>query len=341
MTKKKRFGVSASLSRGLSETINVVENNNGKYRNAVVSLTRIELDPDNPRKLAITLSDIQQGLNKNDPLYSKKRVEFDGLLELSETIKRSGLINPVIIYKLGEQYRVVAGERRTLASMLAGKTEIEARVFNERPNQFDLKFLQWVENTVREDLSLYERVENLREILKAQVSDGDECSVSARELCQLTGLSETQSKYYLYLLNAPRDVYDCVAEGKLNSLDKAVTIANIKNEELRQELLSAAVNGVSLSALRKLIKEHEQVSKKNKSIVGQGANKRPGRVRTRINLGYTKKTVVAELLVKKVLEDELFADLSQRFVDVDWGNLDVATSAFKEFVELLENKLQD
>ena len=77
---------------------------------------------------------------------------------MAHTIKANGVINPIVVYKLGELYRIVAGERRCLASILAGKQEIEARVFNEKPKGFDLKLIQWVENTAREDLTLDERL---------------------------------------------------------------------------------------------------------------------------------------------------------------------------------------
>src|SRR6185295_8419273 len=76
MSKKKRFGVSEALTRGLSETIHVVENNIGTFRNVILPLSRIELDPDNPRKLAVTLSDVQQGLHKNDLLHDRKQEEL-------------------------------------------------------------------------------------------------------------------------------------------------------------------------------------------------------------------------------------------------------------------------
>ena len=59
MSKKKRFGISEALTRGLSETINVVENNSGVFRNVILPLSRIELDPENPRKLAIDLADVR------------------------------------------------------------------------------------------------------------------------------------------------------------------------------------------------------------------------------------------------------------------------------------------
>src|SRR4051812_15216650 len=128
MSKRKRFGVSEALTRGLSDTIHVVENNAGIFRNVILPLSRIELDPDNPRKLAISLSDVQNGLDKSDSLHDRKLAELDKLKELATTIESSGVINPVVVYKRGEVYRIVAGERRCLASILAGKSEIDARV---------------------------------------------------------------------------------------------------------------------------------------------------------------------------------------------------------------------
>ena len=81
MSKRKRFGVSEALTRGLTETINVVENNAGIFRNVIIPLTRIELDPDNPRKLAIGKDEVQHGLNKSAALYEKKLAELERLIK--------------------------------------------------------------------------------------------------------------------------------------------------------------------------------------------------------------------------------------------------------------------
>src|SRR5579862_7292738 len=107
MSKKKRFGISEALTRGLSETINLVENNAGVYRNVILPLSRIELDPDNPRKMAIDLADVREGIRPEDPLYQRKSEELEKLKELAHTIKSNGVINPIVVYKRGESYRVV------------------------------------------------------------------------------------------------------------------------------------------------------------------------------------------------------------------------------------------
>src|SRR5476649_2206876 len=165
MSKKKRFGISEAMTRGLSETINVVENNLGVFRNVVLPLSRVELDPENPRKLTIDLSDVRHGIRKDDPDATKKNEQLERLKELAHTIKSSGVINPIVVYKNGELYRVVAGERRCLASILVGKQEIEARVFTEKPRAYELKLIQWIENTAREDLTLDERLNNIQDII--------------------------------------------------------------------------------------------------------------------------------------------------------------------------------
>ena len=106
MSKKKRFGISEALTRGLSETIHVVENNLGVFRNVILPLSRIELDPDNPRKLAIDLNDVRHGIRPDDPFYQRKQDELEKLKELAHTIKSSGIINPIVVYKSAVKFIV-------------------------------------------------------------------------------------------------------------------------------------------------------------------------------------------------------------------------------------------
>lgn len=336
MSKRKRFGVSQALTRGLSETINVVENNAGVFRNVVLPLSRIELDPDNPRKLAINLIDIQQGLDRNDPFYSRKADELERLKELAHTIESSGVINPIVVYKRGELYRVVAGERRCLASILANKPEIEARVFNEKPRGFELKLIQWIENTAREDLTLEERIDNIREILREYQNQHGKTSVTATLLKTITGLSLPQATYYLAVMDAPEDVQKMIEEGQLRSLDKAAVIAGITSSELRYEALKACANGCSLKDLRNMISRDKQQIKNE--MIRQLSSKR-GRAVTRINMGYTLKTDVVQAIVNSVLNQMEFKKYHDIFSKVDWSHLDQASRAFRKLIDILEHEI--
>lgn len=335
MSKKKRFGVSQALTRGLSEAIHVVENNAGIFRNIVLPLSRIELDPNNPRKLAISLTDVRQGLSKDDPLYETKLTELEKLKELAATIESSGIINPIVVYKLGETYRVVAGERRCLASILARKNEIEARVFNEKPKGFDLKLVQWIENTAREDLSLDERIGNIRDLIDEYQTQHGQAATTASLLRDMTGLSLPQATYYLAVLNAPEDLKEAIKNGKIRSLDKAAIIAGIVSSETRKDAMQACFDGSSLKELRRIIAREKYVEKQ--SLTSSKNNKR-GRVATRINMGSTVNIRVIHTLVNSVLHQPSFKGYSNVFSKVDWTRYEDATRAFKKLIELLEKE---
>lgn len=336
MTKKKRFGVSQALTRGLSETIHVVENSSGIFRNVILPLSRIELDPDNPRKLTVSLMDIRQGLNKNEVNYSKKLEELEKLKDLANTIESSGVINPIIVYKRGEHYRVVAGERRCLASILAGKNEIEARIFNEKPKGFELKLIQWIENTAREDLTLDERIGNIREIIHEYQNQHGEVTITATLIKNITGLSLPQATYYIAVLNAPQDVKTIIENGQIRSLDKAAIIATIESDDIRHEAIKACLNGSSLKDLRKIIAREKQSLKK--AHFEKISNKR-GRTITRVNMGFTSHTDVVQTIIQSVLNQAEFRKYSDIFSKVDWAHYEQTTRAFKKLVDILEQEI--
>lgn len=333
MSKKKRFGISDALTRGLSETINVVENNAGIYRNVILPLSRIELDPDNPRKLVIDLIDVKYGVKADDNQYQQKQQELERLKELAHTIKTSGIINPIVVYKRGELYRVVAGERRCLASFLAGKQEIEARVFNEKPKGFDLKLIQWVENTAREDLTLDERLGNVREIIhEYQLQNNETGGMTATVLKSITGLSLSQTTYYLAAVNAPEDVQKQIKSGNIRNLDKAALLAGIESKEARSQAILACINGASLKELRNFISQQKVIAKAKPKI----SNIRPGRSPAKINMGSTGNSHVIKTIVSSVISQERYKDYLAHFSHINWEDVRQTTKAFRKLIELME-----
>lgn len=331
MSKKKRFGISEALTRGLSETINVVEHNAGIYRNVVLPLSRIELDPENPRKLLIDLIDVRHGIRPDDPHYQQKHDELEKLKELAHTIKSSGIINPIVVYKLGEHYRVVAGERRCLASILANKQEIEARVFNEKPKSFELKLIQWIENTAREDLTLNERLGNVRDLIhEYQQHQNGPVEVNATLLKNITGLSLSQSTYYLAALNAPQDVQMHIQNGNIRNLDKAAFLSGIETEALRYQAIEACMNGSSLKELRVMINQQKLINNKMKLPSHRG------RTTSKINMGATDQPQVIKIIIDCVLSHQHYDKYMDVFSQINWTDLRQTTKAFRKLIEILE-----
>ena len=164
---KKRFGISAAVNTALTQTIQMAETENSHFFNTEILINRINLDPHNPRKHKITIADVTGQLSAADPDYLIKKEEYDGLCELAESIKKEGLLHPIVVIEDNGNFKLVAGERRFLATVITGKKVIEARVFRKKPKPLDLKVIQWVENQSRKDLSLYEKLMNVIAIINA------------------------------------------------------------------------------------------------------------------------------------------------------------------------------
>ncbi|HLB42220.1 MAG TPA: ParB/RepB/Spo0J family partition protein [Gammaproteobacteria bacterium] len=336
MSKKKRFGISEALTRGLSETIHVVEHHSGMFRNVVLPLSRIELDPDNPRKLIIDLADIKQGIRPDDPDHQRKQEELERLKELAHTIQANGVINPVVVYKRGELYRVVAGERRCLAAILAGKQEIDARIFNEKPKEFELKLIQWTENTAREDLTLGERMGNVREIIREYQNQKGSVEINASLLKNMMGLSLSQASYYLAVLNAPEDVQFQIQNGNIRNLDKAALIAGIESPEIRKQAIAACINGSSIKGLRSIINQ-QRVLKKAKLVLQTSPR---GRHAAKINMGATNNIEVIKKIINCVITQmQLDHHATAIFSQTNWTDFRQVTQAFRKLIEILEFKV--
>jgi len=141
--------------------------------------------------------------NKNQP-----RVKFDdeSLEELASSIKQYGVIQPIIVTKEGDFYKIVAGERRWRACKKAGLTEIPAivREYGELKN----KEIALIENIQREDLNPIEKARAIKELL-------DRHNVTQQKLSEMLGMARSTLTNSLRLLNLDKRVMDLVLDGKL------------------------------------------------------------------------------------------------------------------------------
>jgi ParB family chromosome partitioning protein len=335
MSKRKRFGVSSALGQGLSETVNIVENNPSLFRNAVIPVQRIELDPDNPRQLAISQQEVIHGLSSSASNKKQKSIELEALRLLSHTIQSSGMINPILVYKFEDKYQVIAGERRFLATLLAKKTEIEARIYHSKPSGFNLKLVQWVENTAREDLNLFERLNNIRDIIDAyQEENKQEKKFTASLLKELTGLSLPQSTYYINVLAAPEIIHTFIKEGKLNSLDKVALLVSIKSDVIQEKAIQACLQGMSLKQLRQCIANLEQLDKQSKRNTRK---QKAGQV----SLGKARHGRIVQEIVQALIQTKKYKIPSALFSAVDWQDPVSSSQAFFKIISILEQSIEE
>lgn len=338
--KRKSFGISKNLSQGMSDTINAVKNNVGGLRYEVIPLSRIEIDPENPRTLAVTVEDIVDGLKGRDPQYGIKKDEIEKLGRLGETIKKSGLINAVVVYKKDGKYRLAAGERRFLASLLAEKEDIQARVFDEAPTEDQLRMLQWIENTEREDLSLKDRLGNIRAIISGYETEHHENTVTATILKDILSVSLPHASNYISLLNAAPDVREKINSGGINSIEKGAFLSRIKDRSIRESLMKACEDGSSLRQLQSTFSALEAKKRENKlneKNVKNGLGlRKAGKPLTRINMGVTRNPAVIKMVVECVVDHPKLKKYAAIFEQVHWEDFDQANSAFRKMINFLE-----
>ena len=99
------------------------------------------------------VEEIAIGLIDNNPDQPRKNFDKEALKTLSDSIREHGVITPIVVMKSGENYEIVAGERRWRAARMAGLTEVPV-VIRELSDE-DTAALALIENLQREDLGNY------------------------------------------------------------------------------------------------------------------------------------------------------------------------------------------
>lgn len=324
---KKSFKIRGNLAEALDDTVSSAKNNAGELHIEVIPLRKIALDPDNPRDLLLSFEDLYENLLGTDAEKKRKSAEKEALSSMAKSIVEQGVINPVVVYKYGEQYRLIAGERRTLASILAGKTDIPAKVLTARPDQLKLSLLQWIENIEREDLTLWERLRNLEKILAAYAEKQGKtlAEITATDLSQLLGCSLQHGVNYRNLLNAPDNLKGFIKSGDIKNIDKAAFITK-SPKELQEELIQACIDGNTLAEMKKMTKEKRDIKSNHSS----------GRPATKINFGSTASTKVAKTILDCVMSNKSLEKYTAKLGNIVWDDHKSIAIAFRQLIKSLE-----
>jgi ParB family chromosome partitioning protein len=146
-------------------------------------------------------------LEKVAPNPQQPRQQFDreGIDELAASIRRHGVLQPIVVSRKGDGYELVAGHRRVLAARAAGKTTIPAVVREEVSDRLELAL---VENLQRADL-------NAIEVARAYKLLMETYDLTQEELAERVGKSRSQVANMIRALSAPQVLQDAVIEGKI------------------------------------------------------------------------------------------------------------------------------
>ncbi len=153
----------------------------------------------------------QVGLELLDANRRQPRRHFDeeGLSELAASIRKTGILQPVLVTREGERFRVLAGERRVRAARLAGLTSVPVLV-REGLQDRDHLLLALVENVQRRDLTPLEEAEAYRHLK-------DDFGLTQEEVAERVGKDRTTVTNTLRLLRLPPAVRQALDDGSLSA----------------------------------------------------------------------------------------------------------------------------
>ena len=191
------------------------------------------------------------------------RGHFDqrALLELSESIRRNGVVQPIIVREAsGGKYEIIAGERRWRAANMAGQRTIPAII--RQMDDRKMMEIALVENVQRQDLNPLEEAAGYDRLML-------EFSYTQEELATTVHKSRSHIANLLRLLELPEDIRNLLAENKI-SMGHARALAGVPNASaLAEEVVQKGLNVRQVEKLARLGKGGDGAPKARKSKESQ------------------------------------------------------------------------
>lgn len=187
--------------------------------------------------------------NQNQP---RKNFDEKALKELAHSIKQHGIIQPLVLRKVGERFQIVAGERRFRASKMVGLKKIPAIIkeFSER----EMSEIAIIENLQREDLNPIESAKAIQNLI-------DSYGLTQETVADRIGKSRSAVANTLRLLTLPNEIIALVEESKL-SAGHARTLLAVEDSNKQIELaLYCVQKKISVRDLETMIKQLNKPAK--------------------------------------------------------------------------------
>jgi ParB family chromosome partitioning protein len=186
------------------------------------------------------------GLIQPNPMQPRTHFNSDGLEELAASIRANGIIQPLIVRRMGDSYQIVAGERRWRAARIAELEEVPV-VIQDVADRSMLE-LALIENIQREDLNPIETAHAFDRL-------GRDLGLSQEEIGRRTGKDRTSIANIVRLLKLPKEVQLLVAERRL-SMGHARAILGLPTAEEQIQVAEKTVAlGLSVRQVEAQVQE--------------------------------------------------------------------------------------
>lgn len=205
--------------------------------------------------------EIDIGLIDRNPDQPRKNFDDEALAELAESIKNYGVIQPIIVKKVGDRYVIIAGERRYRASRLAGLKTIPCIVKDY--SEQEISEIAIIENLQREDLNPIESAKAIKSLI-------NQYNLTQDEVADKIGKSRPAVANTLRLLSLPDSIISLVESNKLTAGHARALLAIESPAKQKEVALLIIQNGLTVRDVENIIKHlnkpKTEVVKQEKSL---------------------------------------------------------------------------
>ncbi|NMB95880.1 MAG: ParB/RepB/Spo0J family partition protein [Clostridiaceae bacterium] len=199
-------------------------------------------------------------INDIEPNIDQPRKSFDEekLKELAESIKKHGIVQPIIVKKVNDTYRIVAGERRWRAAKIANLDTV--KVIVKDLSEQEIIEVALIENLQREDLNSIEEAEAYEKLIK-------EHGMKQEEIAEIVGKSRPAIANTIRLLSLPEEIKKGLIEEKITS-GHARALLSIEDSEIQKKIMEEIIRmNYNVRQTEKIVKEYvERGEEKKKRI---------------------------------------------------------------------------
>ncbi len=196
---------------------------------------------------------------KPNPFQPRQVFDAAKLAELVESIKESGLIQPLVVRKSGSDYELIVGERRLKALEKLGWETAPALIIESAGNETVME-MALIENIQREDLNSIEEASAYYRLIT-------ECNISQTDVATRVGKDRSSVANSIRLLSLPDRVKNLIIDGRL-SAGHARALLAIDNDAEKISLAEKfAADGLSVRELEKLVYAEKPRQKSKKTLL--------------------------------------------------------------------------
>lgn len=168
-------------------------------------------------------------LERLDPNPQQARSELGNLDELMKSIKKRGVIEPILVRPKDNRYEIIAGERRYIASKRVGLKEVPCIEMNVEDNE--AMELALIENLQRKNLDIFEEADGLRIMNEIY-------NYNHQEISETIGKARSTITEIINISRIPSEIREICKQNKIISRSTLIEIAKLKDKEKMKNLIN-------------------------------------------------------------------------------------------------------